>query len=493
MTKHYSYQGNPVSVSVKIHNQDIGTPKSIEDIGKSLDYPDLTAFRVGECSFTLTDVHGDFSPNNPSNFFTQQGGRQTGYHAPVEIEAGFIVNGVHQTQTIFKGNIIRIVQEGGAATVKVVCSDNLGALRTQSIADFGIARHFKLTEAVPQVGENGDYPIMDAVMPASHGSVTLKTDVTDTPIPPVQKLATEGSLNPRNYIITREGVKTEGGLISVSQRGYPQLRMKSPFRYRHINDVVTDILNHAGITHAEVSLPEQEVAPHFSSNGRINYDGIGTIGSSNPVTWNGYVTDFLYDATAQKWYFLYNRDRNNPNGISQILTYAVATRTYAKLHTFGAFAEVWKFIKVGSLFYVLASAGGNYDANATSCRTEILKLTQTGNMLTKSVFVPHTATLKPQLAHYYHGVGSVFMKPDSRRQIGFYNNTVYYAYVNPTTEQFGIAAADTAQTAVITIPMDGFENHAGIAFDIDSNGLLHGAVTFVTPSSSQLVVFKKQL
>ena len=69
--------------------------------------------------------------------------------------------------------------------------------------------------------------------------------------------------------------------------------MKSPYRYRHILDVITDILNHVGITHSDIDIPEQDAAPHFSSNGRINYDLIGTIGSSNPITWNGYVTDFF--------------------------------------------------------------------------------------------------------------------------------------------------------------------------------------------------------
>ena len=100
--------------------------------------------------------------------------------------------------------------------------------------------------------------------------------------------------------------------------------MKSPYRYRHIQDVITDILNHAGITKSEIAIPERDVTPHFSSNGRINYDLIGNIGSGNPVTWNGYVTDFLYDNG--QWFFLYNGGRNNPNGISQVIAYDTRQR-----------------------------------------------------------------------------------------------------------------------------------------------------------------------
>ena len=136
-----------------------------------------------------------------------------------------------------------------------------------------------LTEDLEQSAENGFYPILSAIMPASHGSATLKRRSNDNPIAPVQKLQTEGTLDPKNFIIDDRGVHTEGGLIVNRAVHYPQLRMKSPYRYRHINDVITDILNHAGITKSDVFIPEQDVAAHFSSNGRVNYDLIGNIGS----------------------------------------------------------------------------------------------------------------------------------------------------------------------------------------------------------------------
>ena len=497
MPKQYSYQGHPVTVVVKIHNRDVTDAiAAVADIVRGIDYPNLTAFRVGEASFTLRDVHGDFSPNNPSNFFTQNGGHRTGYNSPVEIAAGFIVDGVIHTETIFKGNIIRLVQDAKGATVKVVCTDNFGDMRTNAITDFGVPRHFMLTEDRSQSAENGVYPIMDAVMPASEGSVSLATRTGET-IKPVQKLATEGTLSPRNFVIDEQGVKTEGGRIVNRQVGYPQLRMKSPYRYRHIEDVIADVLADAGITQSEISIPERDANSHFSSNGRVNYDLIGNIGSSNPVTWNGYVTDYLHDANADTFYFLYNGGRNNPNGISQIITYAVATRTWSQLHKFTAGTEVWKCTKTGNDFYVVASTGGSYDADVDGCKTRIIKVAFTGTPPTgtETVFVADAVRLQPQLATYYHGVGSVFMKPDARRQIVYRaNDGLYYVYCDNQNDKFGIAkATQGSQTSVIEINQDGYGNHAGLAFTINASGVLKGGSTFVSGRISQTLAFKKAL
>ena len=390
-SKTFSYQGHPVALTVKIHEQDVTNDlASVDDITSGIDYPNLTEFRVGECSFTLRDVHGDFAPNNPSNFFTQHGGQRTGRNSPIEIEAGFIVDGTRHTETIYKGTILRLVQDAKAATVKAICSDNFGDMRKKTIADFGVSRHFRLLEDTDQTDGNGFYPILSAIMPASEGSVSVSARVGDA-LNQVQKLETEGALNPRNFIMDVQGVRTEGGLILNPQVGYPQIRMKSPYRYRHVKDVVTDILTHAGITDSRVEIPEQDVDPHFSSNGRVNYDLLGTIGSSNPITWHGYVTDFLYDTANRKWYFFYNKHRQNPNGFSQVIVYDVATRTETKLHGFSSATEVWKFTKSGNNLFILATTGGNYDANESGSENQIIQLDITSS--TETVFVPQTAAL----------------------------------------------------------------------------------------------------
>ena len=496
--KEHSYKGHPIAVTVKIHNQDVTDDiASVDDIVQGVDYPNLTEFQVSEASFTLRDIHGDYSPNNSANFFTQHGGQRTGRNAPIEIAAGFIVEGTRHTEPIFKGTIIRLVQDPSGATVKAICTDNFGDIRKKAIADFGVPRHFMLLEALTQTDGNGFYPIMDAVMPASDGSVSLATRTGET-LKPVQKLETEGTLNPRNFITDEQGVRTEGGAIVNRQVGYPQLRMKSPYRYRHIKDVIADILNHAGITKSDIEIPEQDADPHFSSNGRVNYNLIGNIGSSNPVTWNGYVTDFLYDSNNRKWYFLYNKHRANPNGFSQITEYDEATRTETKLHGFAAAVEVWKFTKVGNAFYILATTGGNYDANQSSSENQIIQLDISSDPPMQTVFVAPTASLQPQLSHYYAGVGSVHHKPDSRRQLIYRQNdgNLYYAYCDRANSQFGVAKAinaNTAPTSVVSINLDNYENHAGLGFTIDASGVLKGGMTFLSGGRTQALVFKKAL
>lgn len=493
MLKQHSYQGNPVAIRVKIHNVDVTEDiKTLDDITQGVDYPNLTEFRVGECQFTISDVQGNYAPANASNFFTRHGGQRTGRNSPIQIDAGFIVDGTRHTETVFQGTIIRLVQDATGATVKAVCSDNFGGLRSNPITDFGVPRHFRLLEDLEQSGENGFYPIMDAVMPASHGSVRLATR-TGEEITPTEKLKTEGMLSPRNFIIDDKGVRTESGLIVNRGVGYPQLRMKSPYRYRHIKDVIADILAKTGITNSVISIPEPDGDPHFSSNGRINYDLIGNIGSSNPITWNGYVTDWLHDAG--KWYFLYNKHRNNPNGISQVIEYDEATRTERRLHQFSAATEVWKFTKFGNTLYILATTGGNYDANEISCETHVIQLGIVSGI--EEVFVPHTVGLRPQLAHYYAGVGSVHHKPDSRRQLIYrQNDGLYYAYVDAANNTFGIAKAtnpNIAPTSIVSIPLDTYGNHAGITLSIDDNDILKGETTFVSGGKSQILAFKKAL
>ena len=125
------------------------------------------------------------------------------------------------------------------------------------------------------------------------------------------------------------------------------------------------------------------------------------------------MTDRLHDNG--KWYNLYNKHRNNPNGFSQIIVYDEATRTETKLHGFTSAVEVWKFTKVGNSLYILATTGGNYDANEISSENQIIHLDISTSPATETVFVAHTVSLQPQLSHYYAGVGSVHHKPDSRR------------------------------------------------------------------------------
>ena len=111
--KQYSYKNYPVIVEVYILGQDVTLLcANLGEIGKYSDYPDLTEYRVGEFDFVLNDDQGDFSPNNDNNFFVKNGHQKDGDRAPVEVISGFLVNGVKQLETLFKGTIERLQQDG---------------------------------------------------------------------------------------------------------------------------------------------------------------------------------------------------------------------------------------------------------------------------------------------------------------------------------------------------------------------------------------------
>ena len=487
--KEYAYQHHPIALIFKIHEQAIPAGiVSLDSLTLAVDYPNLTEFRVGECIFTLIDTEGEYSPNNPSNFFTRQGGDASGRNAPVEIEAGYWVDNTAHTETLYKGQIVMITYHAKSAQLRITCTDNFEQLRTATLTDYGIERHFRLIEGTT---ERGFYPILPAILPASIGSINVNSAL-NTQLTLVPELAEAGELDNTNYIIRDDGIQTEGDFTGSENVGYPQVQFKSPFRYKPITNTIDSLLTQAGITNRRIHIPKPDVAEHFASNGRVGYELIGTsdIGSSNPATWNGYVTDFL--KSGNTWYFLYNGGKNNVNGITQVIAYNPTNDTYTRLHRLAAGTEAWKFLKNGNTLYILVNSNGVYDA-AETADTKIVQVDISGTP-TETDFVPSTATLQPQLAHRYIGVGKTAMKPDSRRSLHFFSNELYYAYHDATNNAFGVAKASNATTreSVVSINMDNRNNHVGIDFDITS-GVLRGACTFNTDTETQIITFNKTL
>ena len=79
-----------------------------------------------------------------------------------------------------------------------------------------------LTEALEQASENGNYPIMDAVMPAADGSVSLKTRVTDTPITPIQKaIDRRAPWTRKTLLLTIKACARKAGLLSIDRLDIP--------------------------------------------------------------------------------------------------------------------------------------------------------------------------------------------------------------------------------------------------------------------------------
>ncbi len=507
--KQLSYQNYPVIVQVFIHGEDItrsiSAPrniKEIKNITQRVDYPDLTEYRMGESGFIINDADGDFAANNEDNFFVRNGGQQSGYHSPVEIKSGFSVDGVDHLETIFVGEIIRIKQAAKSAQIDVVCGDRLRALTTGDITDFGIDRHFMLLAGIAQESANGAYPILRAVLPPSDDSIIVNRGFNNE-INQVDELSEEGELDSRNFIVSDSGIESEGGLINNINNAYPQIEMKSPFRHIHVLDAVEKVLDKVGIdaSNRDIQIVKKIVSSNFSSNGRPGYNIIGNIGSSNPISWEGHITDIIQEG--DYYYFLYNAIRGDVINRSSIIRYNKITRVEDRIHrapTTGI--EYWRFAKDGDNFAILTSGAASYDAMELSCTNTIALWNQISNTYSNS-YVSTTSQYKPQLAHFYvlgnndfeGGIPnknySTTMLPDSRRNIVWHNSDLYYAYYNQSTQKLGIARA-MAGDSVIEVDWDQRENHAGICFEI-TGSTLKGAVTFTSTTSSRLATFVKVL
>ena len=508
MTKQYSYQDYPVVSQILILGIDVTTYKSVSlseigSIEQDLDYPNITEYKVGDMSFILNDPEGLFSVNNPDNFFVQNSWNQTGNHAEVEIKAGFSVNGVKEVESIFVGNIVRVHQGARKGTVEIDCVDRLQPLTFDEIKDFGIQRDFMINHNPIRTSANGEYLILKALLPPSDESEHLYTAANREGTTLVDELATEGFANPLRYTFTDIGIETEGGIIQNRGVGFPQVAMKSPFRYKDIRDIISSILDKYSITMSDVEILTEEVNMYFSSNGRVGYDVIATqeLGSSNPSGWLGHVTDVLYDDN--KFYFLYNVKSLYR---SMIIEYDNLTREFDIIHRASAAGiEYWKFAKNSDVFAIMARTNGqtqdeNYDSISSQCDTHIIQWDSSTD--TVSSLVSATSLKQPQLAHFY-GLGSANfespnqdtrMLPDTRRSMQYHGDDLYYGFVDTLSGICGVAKkiGGGGIESVVSWEMDGAENHAGISFDIVGD-TLKGSASFNAQNYSIVKCFIKSI
>ena len=368
----------------------------------------------------------------------------------------------------------------------------LQSLTVDKLKNFGIQRHFGLSHDPTPESSNGEYPVLPAVLPESEDSAHVLTALGRENTEQVESLSTEGALDDLKYIITENKVITEGSIIKNIGVGYPQIQLKSPFRYREISDIVSAILDEYSVNESFIELPDYETDEHFSSLGRPGYDvlGISQLGTSNEAAWNGYVTDQIYDSSEDKKYYLYNVESSH---LSMIIEYDRSTKVESIIYrSESSDVEFWRFAKNGNDFAILTTTGSPYDANEALNTTEIITWHRSSNMT--DILVPNTESLKPQVAHLY-GFGNR-MFPDSRRPIIWYGNDLYYAYVNSTTGIFGVAKVTPGSanvvSSVISANMDGNGNHAGISFNIVGNTLT-GDISHWVGTKSRVTSFKKGL
>ena len=514
--KALTFSDSPLMLEILIAGVNvIDDVEKIESNRSRLDYPDVHRYRFGQVPITLFNDDGKYSPDNDENFFTKNSQLQDGTGTPVEIKAGYETH----RKTIFKGRILRVVGDSTEGTVEITCGDTLHKMHRERITDFGEPKHFRLV-ASDEEALNGIYSISDWVLPPSDESVTVNKDVGD-PLNEVPELQTRGHLNPNNFGITDRGIETEGGEVPAAV-GYPQIIMKAPYRYRNVRELIDLLLTKVGITDSTISLPDADVGNHFSSNGRVGYPFIGTsvFGTSNPISWEGFTTDFLYESG--KYYFLRSPKLNDLNTDAVLVEYTETTKSYRILHKAtkqtGATTQFWRLAKNGDIFAIMGTHAkaeqakpndligvpkttpGSYDATQDDNGSFIIFYNSANDSVTERV--SQTATIKAQLGNYVilgqtygdyrtlNALTSVIpqrppeMLPDTRKTFMFYNNELYFVCVTATAVGVAKVGLTTPLALVDTIPLDKAGNRGGVDFDIiGTNLFLTGSIKRNSESS----------
>lgn len=567
-TKEHSYQNHPVIYKVTILGQEVSTSiKSIEGIESSLDYPSINEYRINEAVFTLSDPENDFNPQKANNFYSRWGTMalsmidppisESGYRAPVKIEAGFTVNGMEHTDTIYEGQILNVSKNAKTGDVRIVCSDPSQKIRDEDITDFGIQKKMEVEPSGSNL--HGNYPFYIGLTEPSLESVSGTSDSTTLSEKTV--LRTEGHLEETNYQVLPTGIQTEGGPLETD----PILTFKSPYRSRTVKSVIEKLLEKYSINNPEpdIKLPIATGSRKFFSNlGRPGYEvNFSDTTETNPGVWQwpGTVTDMISNESDNELYLLISPTGSTitlpetPNPKPRIIKWNLEDDerelvTEIKDSADGILEEAWRFVANSSFttFYVLGTKPvyqnatrvrnsgittrpgfefGSYDSseynNTPNSKVLIYRRMWNGSSWTPSVYINTSVSnnLYPQLAMHYHlgfaRTDSTSQNrfpnrqgnlPDSRRNLYLASNgDLYYPYANRST--FGVAKATSQNTASRVIYAnrddDGF-NLAGFDFWIDeSNNYVYLAYTNIdiqrdaqnefTSGSSRFKIIRKDL
>ena len=255
--------------------------KHISPLNAELDYPDLTTFNIGNVTITLFDPDGTYNPNNPDNFWTQHQHNQTGYKSAVEIHIGYVSVDVHtgdldsqpESEKIFDGEIANIRVNLQPPEVIIEAVDASQNLRPAKLDNFGIPRRVILPEdpnTNTDTTYSGRYPFPQDVIPSDR-SVSAITNIGRTEMTDVGTISTEGIASPLNYQVSNGAIETEGGPLWTPN--IPLASYKDVYRYKRVDALVRNILEHYGITDSEIDILQQTTnRPHFASHGRPGWE-----------------------------------------------------------------------------------------------------------------------------------------------------------------------------------------------------------------------------
>ena len=355
------------------------------------------------------------------------------------------------------------------------------------------------------------YPIGLGVSLISEESATISKALNQE-LNIVSEIQRTGVLDSDNVEITDNAVLSEGGAIDADAGGaYPQIRAKTPYRYKSVISLINAILDHYAVAEGNryLEIPKPQIDRHAENLGRPGYDTvIGSIGSSQHLSWNGHVTDIIEDGTTL--YFAYSVTRG-ASAFSRILALDTITDTWTRLITFAdSMREVWGLAKIGNSLVMLVTdsrnttlsdktpVDGSYDSSQAGNKTKLLYFDVTQTSPSIGILVDSNATLPAQLATFIQAGSEIafdtpspndLLLPDTRRRLVVAGNSLYYGYAKSNGD-FGVArvAIGGTPTAVTTAKSDNY-NHAGFAYDTDGSTVVFGT-TYVSGIDSSMKIVK---
>ena len=367
--KELSYRNLPPKFKVLLGTIDITDKvESIEDLNKSLDYVRVGSIRVGEVTVVVIDPDGEFSKDNPSNFFVENSLTSDGQGVSVQVDIGYTTETGDVLETAFVGNIIQMTRRGREGTVVIEATDELHKLYTEKLTDFGIEKTFQMESPEvssdseeteenrnrQRVDQHGFYPVPEFLLPISDGSTTLKRTSSDT-LTEVPKVKSKGIPDNSNYEVDRRGIKMEGDFLTAGS-GYPRLTMKAPYAYREISDLLGKILGEVDIHDRQIVIPDVEIGENFSSEGRVGYETVGTdaLDANVPASWYGFTTDVFKDSNGDVYYLINSPIQDRVNR-SRILKKSAAGVWSTIFVAAVARTEFWKIAKHDDYLFVMAT------------------------------------------------------------------------------------------------------------------------------------------
>lgn len=419
----------------------------ISGIEKILDYPQLNVFKASNIILTLSNQDGRFSPDNPNNFFVENGDanvanslKADGFGSMVTVDIGKIVDGATVSRRIFVGTVVDLELVAKPARVKLTVVDGQQALREAVIQDFGIDRWLAtlpLENSLPW----GTYRVPDFMTPISEESV-VATKVDGNELTNVEQIRTEGRIREDAYGIKHERgeVRTEGGRLAAP----PRLKFKEQYRWRYVDGLVREILSHTGTTAGTIRIPQYRADERvMSTHGRVGWHTEwrqkGRTAAS-PAGWTGYAKDFVFNSDGTEAVFVYGGSGSQ----NALLLYDFESDTWTGLYEPEIPIEFWRVVSPDfNDIYVLGSDTGVYDA-LTGGSIKIWRYRRSTE--TWSV-VSEAGSGNPQLASPYHfGTPDtskhqkLSLFPDTRHLFDSDGSKVFYRKAN--VSRLGVRSVD---------------------------------------------------